>query len=50
MATVKHSPKYDNILQWYSMGMWSLKMVKNAVVKGWITEEEYEEITGEVYK
>lgn len=25
-------------------------MVKNAVKKGWITAEQYEEITGEVYQ
>lgn len=25
-------------------------VVKNAVVKGWITKEQYEEITGEAYK
>lgn len=29
---------------------WNIEMVRNLVVKGRITEEEYEEITGEVYE
>ena len=29
--------------------LWSLAMVKKAVVKGWITEAEFKEITGEDY-
>lgn len=28
---------------------WNKEMVANAVVKGWITAEEYQIITGEVY-
>lgn len=27
----------------------SITMVQNAVKKGWITEEQYQEITGQVY-
>lgn len=49
-ADVKHSSKYDKVKKYYDDKMWSLKMVKNAVVKKWITAEEFEEITGEVYK
>lgn len=41
--------KYDKVKQWYTLGMWTKKMVKNAVVKGWITEDEYKSITGEEY-
>jgi hypothetical protein len=29
--------------------MWSKKAVRNVTKKGWITAEEYFEITGEVY-
>lgn len=29
---------------------WNIEMVRNLVVKGRITEEEYEEITGEIYE
>lgn len=40
---------YNKIKNWYDSGMWSKSMVKNAVVKGKITAEEYELITGEAY-
>jgi len=45
-----HSKKYATVKKYYDMGMWSKGMVANAVVKGWITAAEYEEITGEVYE
>ena len=44
-----HSEKYEKVLSYYRAGMWDIKRVKNAVVKNWITEAEYEEITGEMY-
>lgn len=37
------------IAKWYKQGLWTKTMVKNAVVKGVITADEYHEITGEVY-
>ena len=40
---VQHSDYYDT-------KRWNLVMVKNAVKKDKITEEEYEEITGRKYK
>jgi uncharacterized XkdX family phage protein len=40
---------HEKIKSWYEKGYWSKAMVKNAVVKGIITAEEYKEITGEVY-
>lgn len=43
---MEHSPKYEKIKSYYQMGFWTEKMVKNAVKKGVITEEEYEEIVG----
>lgn len=39
----------NKIKKWYEQGLWTLDMVKNAVKKGVITEEEYKEITGEAY-
>lgn len=44
------SPKYNKVKQYYDSGLWNKTMVHNAVVKGWITAEEYFEITGEVYE
>lgn len=38
--------KYDKVKYYYENGLWTLDMVRNAVVKGWITEEEFKEITG----
>ena len=46
---VVHSPKFDLVKNYYDTGKWSKKAVKNAVVKGWITAAEYEEIVGEAY-
>ena len=36
----------DKIAKWYKQGLWTAEMVKNAVDKGVITEEEYNEIVG----
>lgn len=40
---------FEKIKKWYESGMWTKKQVRNAVVKGKITEAEYTEITGEEY-
>ena len=43
--------KYYNLVKKnYDNGFWSIDKVRDAVVKGWITADEYEEITGEDYK
>lgn len=39
----------EKIERWYKQGLWTLEMVRNAVEKGVITADEYEEITGEAY-
>ena len=44
------SAKYSTVKKYYKSGLWSITKVANAVVKGWITEDEYEEITGESYE
>ena len=36
----------EKIAKWYAQGLWSVQMVKNAVEKGVITEQEYKEIVG----
>ena len=41
--------KYEKVKYYYDHGLWTKTQVRNAVVKGWITPEQYEEITGEVY-
>lgn len=40
---------YEKIKKWYGQGLWTATMVANAVVKGVITAEQYQEITGEAY-
>lgn len=35
------SPKYDLVKRMYDEGTWNKARVRNAVIKGWITEEEY---------
>ena len=37
----------EKIARWYKQGLWTAEMVANAVAKGIITAEDYEEITGE---
>lgn len=45
---MEHSKNFEKVKKFYKMGIWSEKMVWNAVGK-WITPEEYKEITGEDY-
>ena len=44
------SPKFNKVKTYYDKGLWNLTMVRNAVVKNWITAEEFEQITGEPYE
>lgn len=43
------SKNYEKVKNYYDNGVWNQARVYNAVGK-WITEAEYEEITGEKYK
>ena len=43
------SKHFKKVKGYYDSGLWSIKRVRNAVVKGWITVEEFKMITGEVY-
>lgn len=43
------SKNYEKVKKYYEEGLWNKTQVKNAVIKDWITPEEYEIITGEKY-
>lgn len=49
MKMNEHSEKFELVKGYYDSGFWKKRAVRNAVVKGWITAEESEEITGEPY-
>lgn len=48
-ATMKKSKKFNLVKQFYDGGQWGANRVHDAVGKGWITAEEYREITGDAY-
>ena len=41
---------YDKIKSYYDSGLWSEVRVRNMVIKGIITAEEYKAIIGKEYK
>lgn len=45
-----HSEKFEKVKNYFNLGMWDKARVKNAVVKNWITTEEFKEITGDSYE
>ena len=49
MTKMEKSKKFYLVKEYFDDGRWSIKKVRNAVVKGWITEEEFTEITGEPF-
>lgn len=46
---MKKSKKLRIVSQYYKNGLWGIERVHDAVIKNWITAEEFEEITGEAY-
>lgn len=44
------SKNYNKVKSYYDRGLWSIERVREAVVKGWITPEEYKLITGQPYE
>ena len=38
---------FESIKKWYDMGLWAAAQVRQAVLKGVISEAQYKEITGE---
>ena len=47
---MEHSDKFEQVMDFYRRHLWSERMTQNAVVKGWITAEEFLEITGKAYE
>lgn len=46
----EHSKNFEKVKAYYDTGRWDEYRVSEAVKKGWITAEEYEEITGQPYE
>lgn len=40
------SKKYELVKGYYNKQLWTRNMLQNAVVKGWITQDEYDGIVG----
>ena len=47
---MEHSANYEKVKNYYDRGLWNHARVRKAVEKGWITEEEFTEITGQPYE
>lgn len=43
------SKMYEKIKKYYDTGLWNEERVRNMVIKGIITEEEYKDIIGREY-
>lgn len=43
------SKHFKKVKGYFDSGLWSIERDRNAVIKGWITAEEFKMITGEVY-
>lgn len=41
---MEHSKNYFKVKDYFDNGYWTKEMVKNSVLKNWITESEYREI------
>lgn len=41
--------KYEKVKNYYEIGLWDITRVRNAVIKNWITEAEFKEVTGMEY-
>lgn len=41
---------FEKIKSYYEGGMWSVEMISNAVAKGKISEDEYQQIVGTPYQ
>lgn len=47
---MKHSKNFEKVKNYYDTGRWNEYRVREAVEKGWITKEEFKEITGNEYQ
>jgi len=41
--------KFEKVKNYYDSGLWDISRVRNAVLKSWITAEEFYEITSVCY-
>ncbi len=48
--TENHSKNYDKVRDYYKGRYWSIERVRRAVFKGWISKDEFKEITGKDYE
>ena len=46
---MEYSKNFTKVKNYFILGLWDDTRVRNAVIKEWITEDEYLEITGETY-
>ena len=44
-----HSARYATVKKYYDRGLWPEQRVRKAVECKWITEDEFQEITGKDY-
>lgn len=44
-----HSDNFEKVKRFYTLKVWNETRVRNAIKMGWITEEEFTEITGNDY-
>lgn len=47
---MEHSPKFERLKEYYQLGVWNERKLRDAVVHNWITASEFEEITGQEYE
>jgi len=43
---MEHSPKYEQVKYYWENSLWNETRLRNAVLKKWITADEFTEITG----
>ena len=43
------SNNYNKVKEYYDKSLWTIDMLKNAVIKTWITADEFKAITGQIY-
>ena len=44
------SDRYELVKGYFDSGLWSEAQVRNAALKNWITEDEFENITGKPFR
>lgn len=44
------SNKFEKVKVYFERDLWNIDRVRNAVIKSWITAEEFQIITGEPYE